>query len=191
MIATAIKGVFNHHMVVYIHNSDCYDGKRLPLLQHTTFKIMLEGFLKTIFIYGTILIVLHMDRLTVWTYLGVFVFDIFDNHYASVKKYLRKESNRSEVFLVRRVTTSQTPQNSTENKKIENYCSCYLLQKSLTSKQESAGNVHGTFGFFPKISVFSKVSRTSPLFNHKMKHVVETFWLKNNFISHFQKFSHQ
>ena len=125
MIATAIKGVFDHHMVVYIHNSDCYDGKRLPLLQHTTFKIMLEGFLKTIFIYGCMLIVLHMDRLTVWTYLGIFVFDIFDNHYASVKKYLKKESNRSEVFLVRRVTTSQTPQNSTENKKLKTYCSCY------------------------------------------------------------------
>lgn len=80
---------------------------------------MLEGFLKTIFIYGIILIILHMDRLTVWTYLAVFIFDIFDNHYASVKKYLAKETNRSDLYLVRRVTTSQTLKQNTENKRIK------------------------------------------------------------------------
>ena len=61
----AIKGIMNHHMIVYIHNSDCYDGKRLPLLEQTTFKIMLEGFLKTMFVYGIILILLHMDKITI------------------------------------------------------------------------------------------------------------------------------
>ena len=38
------------------------------------------------------------------SYLAIFVFDIFDNHYDSVKKYLSKEGSRSEEFLVRRVS---------------------------------------------------------------------------------------
>lgn len=100
----AIKGILNHHCVVYIHGSDCHDGKRIPLLSQTTFKIMVEGFLKTILIYGIILIVLHMDKLTIITYIAVFVFDIFDNHYNSVKKYLSREISRSDTYFVRKAS---------------------------------------------------------------------------------------
>ena len=109
LFATCIKGILNHHMVVYIHSADCHDGKRLPLSHQTTFKIMLEGFLKTILIYAIILIVLHMDKITILTYLSFFIFDIFDNHYQSVKNYLAKEVARSELNMThvkRRVSIS-------------------------------------------------------------------------------------
>ena len=46
----------NHHMVKYIHGSDCHDGKRLPLPAETTTVIMIESIIKTVLIYAVILI---------------------------------------------------------------------------------------------------------------------------------------
>jgi len=46
----------NHHMVKYIHGSDCHDGKRLPLPSETTTVIMIESVIKTILIYAVIYI---------------------------------------------------------------------------------------------------------------------------------------
>lgn len=106
-IATAIKAILNHHMIVYIHGSDCYDGKRIPLRSHTTFKIMAEAFLKMILIYAIILIVLHMDKIMIFTYLAVFICDIFDNHYQSVKKYIARDLYRSETTFIRRASSSK------------------------------------------------------------------------------------
>ena len=77
-----IKGILNHHCAVYIHGSgnfrcqslvdfvfckikfysDVLDGKRLPLPNQTTFKILIEGILKTIVVYAILLIIVHMDR---------------------------------------------------------------------------------------------------------------------------------
>ena len=42
--------------------SDVLDGKRLPLPNQTTFKILVEGILKTIVVYAILLIIVHMDR---------------------------------------------------------------------------------------------------------------------------------
>ena len=119
ILSFAFKGIMNHHMVKYIHGSDCHDGKRLPLPSETTTVIMIESIIKTILIYAVILIgirlksaflnfkiifwtfyfafwmiksflkVANTDKMSILMYLFFFVFDIFDNHLASLKKYLK------------------------------------------------------------------------------------------------------
>ena len=75
------------------------DGKRLPLEAQTTLKIILEGVLKTILIYAIILVVLHMDRFTIGIYVLFIIFDILDNHFLSVKKYLLPETNSENIII--------------------------------------------------------------------------------------------
>ena len=43
------------------------------------------------------LIILHMDRFNI--YLLFIVFDIFENHFLSVKKYLLPEVNRANIII--------------------------------------------------------------------------------------------
>jgi len=94
-----IKGILNHHCAVYIHGSDVLDGKRLPLPNQTTFKILVEGILKTIVVYAILLIIVHMDRFTIGVYILFIIFDILDNHFLSVKKYLMSEGNRENIII--------------------------------------------------------------------------------------------
>ena len=65
----------------------------------STFKIIIEGLLKTVLIYAILLIILHMDRFNIGVYLLFIVFDIFDNHFLSVKKYLLPEVNRANIII--------------------------------------------------------------------------------------------
>jgi len=112
ILSFAFKGVMNHHMVKYIHGSDCHDGKRLPLPSETTTVIMIESIIKTILIYAVILIVANTDSMSILMYLFFFVFDIFDNHFASMKKYLKSYLSvashiPSDTYLVRQERSSR------------------------------------------------------------------------------------
>lgn len=97
--SVGIKGILNHHCAVYIHASDVLDGKRLPLEMQSTMKIIFEGLLKTILVYAILLIILHMDRFNIGVYVLFIIFDIFDNHFLSVKKYLLPEINRANIII--------------------------------------------------------------------------------------------
>ena len=78
---------------------DVLDGKRLPLEMESTMKIILEGLLKTVLVYAILLIILHMDRFNIGVYILFIIFDIFDNHFLSVKKYLLPEINRANIVI--------------------------------------------------------------------------------------------
>lgn len=111
LLSFSFKGIFNHHMIKYIHGADCHDGKRVPLSADTTTVIMIEGAIKTVIIYATALIIARMDGTSILMYVLFFIFDVFDNHFASLKRYINSYVNNSMVpsdtYLIRTASKSQ------------------------------------------------------------------------------------